>query len=120
MLEVVASIAVVAIGIAVIIRSFSYSLRASKTAQEYFEAGILLQNKLCELEEREKLDGGVTVGESLETPQGDTGFTVRTKIEHLDPPDALDRVGVSVSWENKNRSESMEIDTLLRDAGSAE
>ena len=91
LLEVVASIAVIAIGLAVILRSFTSSLRASKIAQEYFEASLLVQDAMATLEEQEKLEGGVTVSDTAGQING-TPYNLETKITKIDDGYSLDSV----------------------------
>lgn len=112
LLEVLASIAVIAIGLTVILRSFTSSLRASKIAQEYFEASLLLQDKMCALEEEEKL-GGVSAGE--ETLQiADTPYKLETKITRISDEDPLNEAIAVISWTNRERNEKLTIGTYLK------
>jgi len=113
LLEVVASIAVVAIGLGVILRAFTSSLRASKIAQEYFEASLALQEKLCELEEGEKLSNGVSPDETSAQISG-TPFTLDTKVSRIGDSDPLNEVVVRIYWEKRGRSENMAVGTYLK------
>lgn len=113
LLEVVASIAVVAIGLAVILRSFSSSLRASKIAQEYFDASLLLQETLSGFEEEEKLVGGLAAGDTAGKVSG-TPYSLETRITRMGDLDPLNEVSAVIYWKNRDRNERIEIGTYLR------
>ena len=113
LLEVVVSVAIVAIGLGVILRSYASSLRASKIAQEYFEASLLVKEKLCVLEEQERMEGKVTAAETTETFSG-TPYTLTTKIVNMPDPDPLNEITTVIYWKNKERSEKIEIGTYLK------
>jgi len=113
LLEVVVSIAVVAIGLAVILRSFTSSLRASKIAQEYFDASLALQETLCGFEEKEKLEGGVAAGETAGEVTG-TPYSLETKITRIGDLDPLNEVSAVIYWKNRDRNEKIEIGTYLK------
>lgn len=113
LLEVVASIAVVAIGLAVILRSFTSSLRASKIAQEYFDASLVLQDKLSGLEQEEKLTKGVAASETTEQIAG-TPYNLETRITRISDSDPLNEVSVIIYWKNRDRNEKIEIGTYLK------
>lgn len=113
MLEVVASIAVIAIGLVMILRSFSYSLRASKTAQEYFEAVNIAEQELCAIEVEEKIEGGVIVSESSAQVE-DKPFLMRSKVSRISDDDGLNEASVVVNWKNKHRDESVVAGTYVK------
>ena len=113
LLEVLASIAVIAIGLAVILRSFTMSLRASKIAQEYFEASLLVQDAMSSLEEQEKLAGGISVSDTAGLVAG-TQYNLETKIAKISDADTLDAATAVISWTNKERNEKIEIGTYLK------
>jgi len=113
MLEVVASIAVIAIGLGVILRSFTTSLRASKIAQEYFEASLLVQDAMAVLEEQEKLAGGIIAGGAAGQVTG-TQYNLETKVTKITGEDPLDSVTAVISWTNKERNEKIEVGTYLK------
>jgi len=75
MLEVIASIAVIAIGLAIILRSFSYSMKVAKISQEYFEAISIAENELSSMEIEENLKGRLEVSEAVHKIEGKTVYT---------------------------------------------
>lgn len=113
LIEVLASIAVIAIGLAVILRSFTSSLRASKIAEEYFETSLLAQDAMASLEEQEKLVGGITAGDTTGQVTG-TQYNLETKITKINDNDPLDAVTTAISWTDKERNEKIEISTYLK------
>ena len=113
LLEVAASVAVIAIGLAVILSSFTSSLRASKIAQEYFEASLLVQEAVAALEEQEKLAGGVAAAETSAHISG-TPYNLETKIAKISDEDPLDEVTAVISWTNKERNERIGIGTYIK------
>ena len=113
LLEAVASIAIVAIGLTVILRSFSSSLRASRISEEYFEASLALQEKLCQLEEKEKLEGGIAAGNWNEGLSG-TPYSIETRIARISGLDPLNEVTALISWKTKERNERIKVGTYLK------
>lgn len=113
LLEAVASILIISIGLAIILRSFTYSLRASKIAQEYFVASLLLKDKMWELEEKQRREEGIAVYESTEKIP-DTNYTLKTKVSRLADTDPLDLVELSILWQSGKRNEKIETATFMK------
>ncbi len=113
LLETVASIAVIAIGLAIILRSFASSLRASKISEEYLVASSILKDKMWELEEKAKREGGLIESETTEQIPN-TNYTLESKIKRLNDSDPLNEVKATISWQSGNRNEKIEIVTYLK------
>lgn len=116
LLEAVASIAVIAIGLAVILRSFTSSLRASKISQEYFIATSLLNDNICDLEGKIKIKKGQEELVELyvkekEGPEGKYDLDINPEISDVA---SLAKVNAVISWDNGNRKEKIEAVTFLR------
>lgn len=121
LLEAVFSIAVIAIGLAIILRSFASSLRASKVSHEYFIASLLTNDAMCELEEKAKLneklkkpglDGSeAKTGEEKEASGIKYGLDI--EINELEGLDSLASVRSVISWDNGKRKERIQADTFL-------
>lgn len=118
LLEAVASIAVIAIGLAIILRSFSTSLRASKISQEYFIASSLLKNKMWELEEKAGREGGLVESETNEQIPN-INYMLGVKVKRLSESESLNEVKATISWQNGKRNEKIEVTTFLRYKGGA-
>lgn len=116
LLEAVASIAVIAIGLAIILRSFSTSLRASKISQEYFIASSLLKNKMWELEEKAGREGGLVESETNEQIPN-INYMLGVKVKRLSESESLNEVKATISWQNGKRNEKIEVTTFLRYKG---
>lgn len=114
LLEAVVSVAVIAIGLAIILRSFASSLRASKISQEYFIAALLLNDKLCDLEEKIKIKGGIDNSDAKEEKTPDTKYITKTDVMKLDELDSLADVKTVVSWNSGKRNERIEVDTFMQ------
>lgn len=113
LLEAIASIAVIAIGLAIILRSFASSLRASKISEEYLVASSILKDKMWELEEKAKREGGLIESETTEQIPN-TNYTLENKIKRLNDSDPLNEVKATISWQSGNRNEKIEIVTYLK------
>ncbi len=121
LLEAVVSIAVVAIGLAVILRSFASSLRASKISQEYFIVSSLLNDTMSSLEEKVKLnvksnkpwlDGSEAIS-AEEIESGGIKYYLDVEIKPLEGLDYLSSVSAAISWDNGKRKERIRADTFL-------
>lgn len=113
LLEAAATIAVIAIGLTVILRSFASSFRASKISQEYFTAASFLKDKMWGLEEKAQREGGLEESTTKEAIS-DTGYVIEVEVKRLGPSDPLNEVRTVVSWKNGNRDEKMEVATFLK------
>lgn len=114
LLETVVSIAVVAIALVVILRSLASSLRASKISQEYFSATLFLNNKICELEEKVRLKGGLDTSDSKEEALAGTGYKLSVSVKKIEEAENLANVKAVIFWENLKRSEHIEVETFMR------
>lgn len=113
LIEAVASIAVIAIGLTVILHSFASSFRASKISQEYFTASSLLKDKMWELEEKAEREGGLEESKTKEAIS-DTGYVMEVEVKRLGSSDPLNEARAAVSWKNGDRDEKMEVATFLK------
>lgn len=113
LLEAVATIAVIAIGLTVILRSFASSFRASKVSQEYFTAASFLKDKMWTLEEKARREGGLEESETSENIP-DSGYVMEIRVKRLSETDPLNEVRAGVTWKSGNRDEKIEVATFLR------
>jgi len=113
LIEAVASIAVIAIGLTVILRSFASSFRASKISQEYFTASSFLKDKMWGLEEKAQREGGLEESETREDIPN-SGYVMEVRVKRLSETETLNEVKAAISWKNGKRDEKMEISTFLR------
>lgn len=117
LLEAVVSIAVIAIGLSIILRSFASSLRASKISQEYFIVSSLLNDAICELEEKVKLNktglDGSEAKNGEEKEVSDIKYNLDIEIKELEGLESLASVRSVISWDNGKRKERIQADTFL-------
>ncbi|KPK41767.1 MAG: hypothetical protein AMJ78_04560 [Omnitrophica WOR_2 bacterium SM23_29] len=116
LLEAVVSIAVIAIGLAIILRSFTSSLRASKISQEYLVASSILEDKMWALEEKARREVGLEEFETTEQVPGTT-YTLETSVKRISESDPLNEVKAAILWQNGSRNEKIEIATYLKYKG---
>ncbi len=98
--EVMVSLAILAVGLLVIVRSFNDSLQANRFSKESLQATLLAQSKLDALK----------VGEG-EVVTGDDKFEVTVQQSDTVSKD-LNRVTVTVTWKSKGKVHNLEISTL--------
>jgi Tfp pilus assembly protein PilV len=98
--EVMVSLAILAVGLLVIVRSFNDSLQANRFAKESLQATLLAQSKLDALK----------VGEG-EVVTGDDKFEVTVQQSDTVSKD-LNRVTVTVTWKSKGKVHNLEFSTL--------
>lgn len=116
LLEAVVSIAVIAIGLAIILRSFTSSLRASKISQEYLVASSILEDKMWALEEEARREAGLEEFETTELVPN-TKYTLETSVKRISESDSLNEVKAAILWQSGNRNEKIEIATFLKYKG---
>ncbi len=116
LLEAVVSIAVIAIGLAIILRSFTSSLRASKISEEYLVASSLLKDKMWELEEKAGREGGLTESQIIESIPN-TNYTLNIVVKRVAESDPLNEVKATILWRSGVRSEKIEVATYLKYRG---
>ncbi|MFH1779499.1 MAG: type II secretion system protein [Candidatus Omnitrophota bacterium] len=114
LLEAIVSIAVIAIGLAIILRSFASSLRASKISEEYLVASSILKDKMWELERKARPEpegeGGLTESETTEQIPN-SNYILDIKVKESD---SLNEVKATISWQSGNRNEKIEVVTYLK------
>lgn len=111
LLETVVSIAVLAILLAVILQAFSFSIRASKLACNIIEATFLANDKLQELEFKEKnnqidnTDSEITEIKNI--------YTWKYSISAL-PELNLHLLNFYITWKTMRQDDKLEVNTYLR------
>lgn len=115
LVETVASIALIAVVITIVLRSFTCSLRASKISSEYLTASLLAEEELWNLAVKVKQAGGLDESETSRQVTG-TNYTVETVIERLGEigSEGLVLVGTAVLWDNGRRKENIKTATFMR------
>jgi len=108
MLEVLVAMAIMAIGIVGVLRAFSSSVIAAKSAESYSVAAILAQQVASELERSPDVGDGLWSGSfGEEVP----GYTWEAEISSA--ADGLQRTVITVSWQLGRRSRHFQLATCL-------
>lgn len=110
LLEVIATMVVLSVGLVMVTRSFSTSLRAARAVQNYFYAAVRIENLIWEIEDSSVGEGEELAGEG--TDQDSYGeFQWYVRRSELATP-GLSEADVSVEWKETRRTEGMNIKTL--------
>lgn len=122
--EVMVTVAILSLGLVLILRSFTTSLAAVRTSQEYMWACLLVEEKIGELEEESEVTRKVTTtpsrGEFTLTSEKDRWrekfrWEIATKglrdEEGEETP--LDKVTVTVAWKEGGREREVRLTTYL-------
>lgn len=113
LLESVAAVAIVGVGLAIILRSFASSLRASKISQEYFIASSILKGKMWSLEEEALRQNGLKEFDTTDPVPG-TDYVLHVVSKRLSDSEPLNEIKAAVMWQNGARNEKIEVATYLK------
>ncbi len=115
LLEVMLAVTILSVGMALVLRSYVSALNAVKISQDFFAAGLLLEEKLWQKEE-EKSDSQEpsVAGEqgNFSTPWDRFSYLIEFEKEE-DTPD-LYKTNSSVSWQNKKKTHSILCVSYIR------
>lgn len=108
LLEIMVSVGILSIGLVLILSSFMRLIRAIDVSEDYFRAGLLLENKIFEMQysdtEEGSKDGRFSDFESR--------FLWHSNVVRLEG-DFLDEMNLEVSWNQGNKQKNMSIATYL-------
>lgn len=108
LLEVMVSATILSVGIVLILNSFITSTRAIELSQDYFRAGLLLEEKLCDVYNTEIKEG------SSEDAFSDFNSKFSWYMDVVKPQDdIIDEVSLRVSWRQGTREHDLSILTYL-------
>ncbi len=111
LLELIIATAVLSIGIIVVLQAFSFAARTAMFSCDMIKAVFLSQDKMQELEFKEKQ------GLLEEEPSGTEGragkFQWKTELK-ADDNLSLYKFNFVVAWERANRTEEINLSTYLR------
>lgn len=110
LLEVMVSLAILSIGLLVIVRSFSSSLRAQEYCHSYSQAVFLIEQKMTELQITDNLTEGIATGKG-EEGFSDYSWRIETGCSKTD--DSLKEINTTVYWQNKGKSSKLSMSNLL-------
>ncbi len=108
--EVLLALAILSIGLVIVLRSFSTSLRAVRTSQNYFKATLLLEEKLWEVEKANSLPPGISQGSF---PGSKFNWEVETSPIEEEGDVGLNAVKVTLSWRQGKRKGDIGLTTWM-------
>ncbi len=122
--EVMVTVAILSLGLTLILRSFTTSLQAARTSQDYMRACLLLEEKLWELEEEAEATRKLTTrpsrGNFLASNERDRWrrkFSWQIFTEDLRDEEGkdtyLDKVKVTVAWKEGRGERKAWLTTYL-------
>lgn len=108
LMEVMVSIAILSIGFVLILNSFTRSIKALKLSEDYFKAGLLLEEKIYEIS-NSNLEPGSTNG-VFTSP--DSRFSWNLDVLEIEEVN-LNEVSLEISWNQGNKRHGMSLATYL-------
>ncbi|NQT75378.1 MAG: prepilin-type N-terminal cleavage/methylation domain-containing protein [Candidatus Omnitrophica bacterium] len=109
LLEVMVSVAILSVGILLALHSFVISLRAIDSSEDYFKAGLLLEEKIYEAGNAERKKGS-----SAGALSGfDSAFSWRMDVVELEKEE-LDEVTLKILWDKRNAQYDLSIMTYFK------
>ncbi|MFH1246137.1 MAG: prepilin-type N-terminal cleavage/methylation domain-containing protein [Candidatus Omnitrophota bacterium] len=115
LLEVMLAVTILSVGMALVLRSYVSALNAVKISQDFFAAGLLLEEKLWQKEEEKAGSQEPSVaGEqgNFSTPWDRFSYLVEFEKEENTPD--LYKTNSSVSWQNKKKTHSILCVSYIR------
>lgn len=109
LLELIIAVGVLAIGITVVLQALSFSSRSTGLSCDYIDAVFLAEDKMQELELKEKQN--LIKDESVKDRKDkfSWGYTL-----NLEPDLSLYKLNFQISWQRLNRNETLDVNTYLR------
>jgi len=112
LLELVITIAILSLGIIVILQAFAFSTRATGLSCDIINAVFLAEDKVQELEFKEKQN--LINEEPTQLRDTKDKFIWEYSLNNLAPDLNLYKLNLSISWQKLNREERISLSTYLR------
>lgn len=113
--EVMLTLVILAIGLTLILHSFSASLNASKIAQDYTVASLLIEDKMWEMENAGAVGSNLTEEGQFLPPYQKFNWRLQTKDKPVqDETGKLNEVKLTVRWKEGRRKGSASATTYLK------
>ena len=107
LLEVIVAMLVLSVGLTMMMRSFSISIKAARVVQNYFYAVVRAENLVWDLEEN-------YAGLQGEGKRSDMYGEYQTAVDSFDlSPQALKKSTVEVYWQEGKRREGVKFTSLF-------
>jgi type II secretory pathway pseudopilin PulG len=115
LVEVLLTIAILATGLTVLVRSILASLQAGKVTSDYVQAQMLLENNLSLFESQAAIKDGLQIEEAFPSPNERFKFFINTQnIKVNSETGPLNSVIASVSWAAQKRNQKISVSTYLK------
>lgn len=112
--EVMLTVIILSVGLTLILRSFSTSLNASKSAQHYTTATLLIEDKMWELENKVVIDADLDVEGQFPEPYQKFNWHLTTKDKPIQTQTGkINEVKLIVYWQEGRRKGSTSATTYL-------
>lgn len=121
LVEVLLTIAIMAMGLTLVVRSFLASLQAGKLSADFIQAQLLLENNLSLLESQEEISDSLHSEEAFVSPNEKFKFKLDTQnLKSNGQSGDLNEVKAAVLWSVKNIDRGISVLTYLKDKKNAE
>lgn len=116
LLEVMLAVTILSLGLALILRSFTTSLRAIKTSRNFLIANLLLEELIWQKEEEKAQGSGKIIPEEEEGEFSSPfdSFSYKTNFEEQEEVSALYKSVFAVSWQEREKERSVSQVSYLR------
>lgn len=111
LLELIITVAILSLGITVVLQAFAFSSRATGISNDTINAAFLVQDKVQELEFKERQ--GLISEVPPEIKETKDKFTWQYSLI-LDPGLNLYKLNLDIRWQKLNREERLSLNTYLR------
>ncbi|UCB56656.1 MAG: prepilin-type N-terminal cleavage/methylation domain-containing protein [Candidatus Omnitrophota bacterium] len=105
LLEVMLAVTILSLGLALILRSFTTSLRAIKTSRNFLIANLLLEELIWQKEEEKAKGLGKAEEGKFSSPFD--GFSYKASFEEQEEVPALYKSIFAVSWQEREKERSV-------------
>jgi type II secretory pathway pseudopilin PulG len=120
--EVMVAVTIIGLGLAVLMQSISGSLAATRSAKDSLMAGLLLSEKLWEIQSLGSITPGIREGIFPDHPE----YRYRVLVEDLFEPNpnlqdgssalttrSLNRVTLTLYWEYRSKTKRLQVETYM-------
>lgn len=108
LLEVMLAVTILSVGMALVLRSYVSALSAVKISQDFFAAGLLLEEKLWQKEEEKAGEKEPSVtAEQGNFPAPWDRFSYAVEYEQEEDAPELYKTRSAVSWQSKKKAHSI-------------
>jgi Tfp pilus assembly protein PilV len=112
--EVMLTVIILSVGLTLILRSFSTSLNAVKSAQHYTTASLLIEDKMWELENKGTIDADLDEEGQFPEPHQKFNWHLTTKDKIIQAQSSkINEVKLIVYWQEGKRKGSTSATTCL-------